>query len=439
MSWRRATALAVVACLVAVTGPPAHAASLPRDPQATWQTVGTLDSHWKNTGGRVRAIAIGKGATAGRVFIGGRFTSLQPGRGQSGSQVTRVRVAALDLATGTPLPFDVSVTFPTREADAEVADLQLSPDGATLYIAGLFRRVNGEGRQHLAAVDALTGALKAFSPNMSARVNTLAFDATGTRLFVGGHFTVVNGVTRNHLVALDVTTGRVDATWHPSVTQEAGQPCPPRCFPTVSSIVVSPDGGTVYFAGSFAFVDGVSRNSTAAVAAGSGALAAWDPNVYAASTGGASQNVVYRLVLWQSRVFVCGDFWSLGAGANRLIAPNVAAVDAVTGVAIASFAATTDGGVNDCALAPSLGLLVFGGHFAFAGGANAATGGTGSPRLHIAAADVTSGALANWDPSVNSSPGVYSLAADSAYVIAGGEFTTVNGLAQTGYAQWPIT
>lgn len=239
---------------------------------------GQGDSRGKNPTGHVSSIEFGHGASAGRVFVGGTFTSLKPPRGRSGSPVGRTAVAALETASGSLLSWDPRVQ--RTVGTAEVTDMALSPDGTTLYIGGLFTAVGGQPRRNVAAVDAVTGAQKSWAPRVSAAAKAMEISSDGTRLYIGGHFSTINGLRREKLAGFDVSTGSLLAGWDPVIQQEPNQPCPPRCYPTVLGLALAPDGQTVYLGGSFAFVDGLSCNSVAAVRASDGVLLPWDPNVY---------------------------------------------------------------------------------------------------------------------------------------------------------------
>jgi hypothetical protein len=83
--------------------------------------------------------------------------------------------------------------------------------------------------------------------------------------------------------------------------------------------------------------------------------------------------------------------------------------------------------------------LVAGGHFD-----NVCNPGTNcqSPivRHKVLAANVTSGALdTGWHPSVNSSLGVFGVAATSTKVMIGGDFTKAGGLDQAHFAQFSVS
>src|SRR3954468_23458185 len=86
----------------------------------------TPDANTWGPNGRVRAIL----ETPNAIYIGGTFTQLV---GPQGQTVARTNIAALDPATGAPLPFAPAV-------NNLVYDIALSPDGNTLYIGGTFKK-----------------------------------------------------------------------------------------------------------------------------------------------------------------------------------------------------------------------------------------------------------------------------------------------------------
>ena len=101
----------------------------------------TVDKKVWGTDGRVMSIV----ETPDAVFIGGDFANLV---GPDGELVPRANLAALDPATGAPLPW-------TANAAGSVWGLALSPDRSTLYLGGQFTGINGvdskpsRRRQHL--------------------------------------------------------------------------------------------------------------------------------------------------------------------------------------------------------------------------------------------------------------------------------------------------
>lgn len=112
--------------------------------------------------GTVRALAIAEPL----LFVGGNFVDVlgQPRR----------HLAAIDMRTGQPTPFD-------PQPDSQVTRLRVS--SGAVYAVGPFASVPGYGRGGVAAWDATTGALERFSPP-GAYVTDLAF--FGDRVLVAG-------------------------------------------------------------------------------------------------------------------------------------------------------------------------------------------------------------------------------------------------------------
>jgi hypothetical protein len=91
--------------------------------------------------------------------------------------------------------------------------LALSKRGDTVYIGGVFRRLenpsrdNLKVRHNLAAFDADTGRIRSFDPNVNGPV--WAVRTTKRAVYIGGEFTRVNGVRRHGLAKLNRRTGNV--------------------------------------------------------------------------------------------------------------------------------------------------------------------------------------------------------------------------------------
>jgi hypothetical protein len=92
------------------------------------------------------------------------------------------------------------------------------------------------------------------------------------------------------------------------------------------------------------------------------------------------------------------------------------------------FNVQTNGDVE--ALAVSSSILYVGGHFTTVGA---------STRHHLAALRASGGALQTWAPAANGVFGAFGAAITSSHVAFGGEFTTINGAAHQGVAQFSGT
>jgi len=139
---------------------------------------------------------------------------------------------------------------------------------------------------------------------------------------------------------------------------------------------------------------------------------------------------VYAIAQSGNTIYVGGKFRSIRACPPHTACPggtvavlNVAALDATTGAAIKTFKPQIQGdGATVLALAVSGNDLYIGGKF---------TAVDGTPRLNLAAVDLTTGAL---DPGVNhqigvdTTDGIRAMLAADGKVYAAGYFTTVDGL-----------
>ncbi|MET0229520.1 MAG: Ig-like domain repeat protein, partial [Rhodanobacteraceae bacterium] len=350
--------------------------------------AGAVDAAWNATSnGNVYALA--KGAD-GAIYAGGMFSVI--------GGLARNRLARLSPGTGSAdTEWDAS-------GDDNVLALCANADG-TLFVGGEFANLGA--RQHLAfaLVDAFgetnTANVDAEIPGHAGKT---VEQADGS-LIVGGTFWKAGQAVRAHLLKI-TPNGTLDPDWKPlangfvyTLAQDAG--------------------GSIYAAGVFTTINGVSRNRLARLSgAGTGTLdAVWNP--------GADGPAMSLAVLPGSALFVGGSFAHIGGVARTGIAKvstsGTGAVDATWSPSMDSV-----GSISAMALDGSGGLYV-GGHFTFIGGATRksiaklATTGAG-------AADAT------WNPSPNAD--VTSLILDGAgNVYTGGTFTTIGGLARNYVAK----
>jgi predicted small secreted protein len=313
-------------------------------------------------------------------------------------------IAALDATTGNVLAW-------SPKANNYVWSLAVS--GTTVYVGGDFDTIGGQRRNYIAALDATTGNVLAWSPKANAGVASIA--VIGTTVYVGGVFDSIGGQNRNYIAALDATTGNATA-WNP--TASGG----------VASIAVS--GTTVYAGGYFHSIGGQGRSGIAALDATTGNATAWNPT---ANAGVAS------IAVSGTTVYVGGDFDTIGGQRRNYIA----ALDATTGNVLA-WSPKANAGVASIAV---IGTTVYiGGRFTSIGGQS---------RNFIAALDATTGNALAWNPNANGGqagevvltfanlvsegPGVYSLAVSGSTVYAGGNFTSIGGQSRNNIAALDAT
>lgn len=189
-----------------------------------------------------QVMAVAPGPTDGTVYVGGTFPGIN---GQNG------RVFLLNVSDGSLVS-----SFSAPAFNGQVRDLVLS--GNTLYAAGLFSQVGGQGRGGLVALNASTGARLDFldveltenhnwTPGSSGAragvgASAIAVDPAGTTLAAIGNFRKADGLERRQMVLIDLTgpTAEVRPDWR---TERYVPSCYSHAFDTyMRDLAVSPDG-----------------------------------------------------------------------------------------------------------------------------------------------------------------------------------------------------
>ncbi|HVP15659.1 MAG TPA: hypothetical protein VMS88_08945, partial [Terriglobales bacterium] len=203
-----------------------------------------------NAGGQypyVYALAVSEST----VYAGGEFTSI-------GGQARKF-IAALDATTGAATAWDPNAG---GIGSVYASVYALAVDGSTVYAGGYFTSIGGQTRNHIAALDATTGAATDWNPNANDAVDALAL--SGSTVYAGGYFTSVGGQVRLGVAALDATTGAATA-WSADV---GNAPYYPYMWARVLALAVS--GSAVYAGGYFTSIGGQARNCIAALDATTG-------------------------------------------------------------------------------------------------------------------------------------------------------------------------
>ncbi len=250
----------VAAGLVLVPAAPASADVHPADPSDP-TTPKTAAAKGLPTP-QINGVVWDQEVVGNTVYVAGEFSSARPAGAAAGTNETpRGNLLAYDIRTGV-----MSTTW-APSVNAEVNDIEASPDGSRLYIAGNFTTVNGAAQQRIAALDPTNGALiTSFNPNPNGHVYAVA--PTNTTVYFGGVFGVVKGLTRPRFAAAQASNGAV-LDWAPSA--DAGYPW---------AMKLSPDGTQVLAGGSFTSVNGSNDPGLgmASIDAVTGALRPWEAN-----------------------------------------------------------------------------------------------------------------------------------------------------------------
>jgi outer membrane protein assembly factor BamB len=302
----------------------------------------------------------------------------------------------------------------------------IAKSGNTVYVGGSFTGIGGLVRNHLAAIDLVTGQPTAWNPGANAQVRALV--ARGSTLYAGGDFDSVGGMPRSRIAAVDLASGS-PTSWAPQITGT-----------TVHALAVS--GSKVYAGGVFGNIGLVERRNIGAIDAATGIATAWNPN---------ANSDVSCIAVGNGVVYVGGIFSIIGGTGGA----SLAALDTTTGMATAwvpnlggwTLALALDGAHvyaggsfpgGLVALDPSSGAVIWSanaGNFVtsiavdgsaiFAGGVFQSIGG--QPRRHACAVNPMTGYPTQWRP--NPDGPVYALAVDDQTVYAGGAFRSIGGSA----------
>ena len=228
------------------------------------------------------------------VYVGGDFDFARPAGAAPGvDQVARSNLLAYNITTG------VLIDSWAPTTNGEVLTITSSPDNSRIYIGGNFTDVNGQTKNRIAALNPTTGAIiQQFAASSDATVRAIA--ATSSTVYLGGVTTAINGVTRSRVGAVNASDGSL----LPFAPNAAGG--------NVFALAVSPDQSKVLVAGSFTTMNGSDNpgRGLAAVDPITGASLAWPAN--AQVRNGGSNTALNSLTSVGNSVYVTG--YAFGSG-----------------------------------------------------------------------------------------------------------------------------
>lgn len=208
--------------------------------------------------------------------------------------------------------------------DGVVRALATDEEGA-VYVGGAFEHVGNSERRNLAKImpDDVASIDPAWNPSPASGLHGIGVSrlaTSGAYLFVGGDFSGIGGVPRNGLARISTSgSGSTDTDWNPEVyasgidamavapdgalyvagdvffggtdfmrISAAGtvdSAWPPSLDGSVHALLVDPQSSSVFAAGDFRHVDGLSQESVAKLSGINGSLdVAWRPRFESASS-----------------------------------------------------------------------------------------------------------------------------------------------------------
>ena len=372
------------------------------------------------------------------VYVGGEFTRARPAGAAAGtSEVSRNNLMAYNLSTGVMTSFNPSVNGVIRAITA-------SPDGSRIYVGGGFSTVGGVARTRLAAFSTATGALLPdWKPTANGTVRALG--AYGSTVYAGGSFTSTSGQSRQRAASFNASTGAVEA-WKGTIPNGA-----------VNALTISPNGDRVVIGGSFTSYNGGTTPGygMAATNSSTGAATAWNIGklIKNAGTNGAILSLtsdadgVYGTGYdYGSGAMFAGTFRASGSNGNTVWIEDchgdtysaVPVGDVVYTTAHAHFCGNI-GGFPETNPRSYHRTLTFSKAATCTIGRNVTGGsyfnfeGRPCPTLLAFYPDINTGTY------TGQGQGPWNVAANSQYVLYGGEFTIVNNKRQQGLTRFAVS
>ncbi|WP_210480612.1 LamG-like jellyroll fold domain-containing protein [Naasia sp. SYSU D00948] len=374
------------------------------------------------------------------VFAGGSFSNARPAGAAAGTnQTPRANLLAYDIRTG------ALITTFAPSFNGVVRTLDVSADGTQLFVGGDFTTVNGQSRSRVAAVSVANGALNAnFRPVVNNSVHDIA--VSGSTVYLAGNFTAIGSSTRLRGAAVAASNGAV-------------LPFAPSMDARARAVVASPDGSKIVFGGHFTTLNG--RGSSAVGGDAGYGLGAVDSagNYLVWNVAKRVKNAGPDAAIWSldsDSDSLYGTAYHFGPGGNL---EGTFRADWATGNLV--WVEDCHGDTYDSAVANGVVYIAGHPHYCSTSGGFPQTTPTWTVQRAMAWTKAPSGAratgitlgypswegeplpgLLNWWPDfytgqVNGQAS-WSVAANSQYVVFGGEFPGVNQRAQQGLVRFAV-
>lgn len=372
------------------------------------------------------------------VYVAGKFNTARPAGSAPGvNTVVRNNLLAYNINTGN------LITSFAPSLNAQALGIAASPDGSRVYVVGDFTSIDGAGYYRAAAFSTATGAIiPSFRPILESQGRAVV--ATDTAVYLSGTFSSVNGQPRGYVAKINASDGSV-ADWNPNADS------------TIGALALTPDGSKLVMGGRFKNIGGTPNLGLGAADAATGAVLPWAANQSVRNAG--TRASITSLYASNDRIYGTGYVFGSTADGNLE----------------GAFSADPDTGnvqwVEDCHgdsySVFELGDAVYvAGHPHFCGNVDGFPETTPRSYNHtIAFSKAATGvitpdtlgepyfnwggtarpSLLNWFPAyvtgtyTGQGQAAWSLAGNSDYLVVGGEFPYVNGVAQAGLTRFAVS
>ena len=428
IAWAPTAASAATAADPGMTVTGAYTSSSPAGSAAVTDTT-TLSTDVLPTP-QINGVVWSTAVVGTTAYAVGAFTAARPSGSAAGqNSVTRNNAMAFDVRTGAILPWNPNL-------NAQGRAVEVSPDGATLYVGGDFSTVGGVAKGKIAAFTVSTGALTSFTASVAGSV--LGISPTASTVYVVGSFSTASSKPRANAAAFAVGTGALTA-WNPSADN------------ITHAVVASPDGSRVVIGGRFQTVGGQPIVGIGAVDGSTGAVQPFEAKPISAQQG-ANRSWVTDMTLVDGVIYATGNgdggHWFDGRFAARFDTGALVWLDncygASYGTAVIGTVAYAVSHSHDCS---SVGAFPEQSPSVWKRATANTIAATGTDQSGPSVGSIYSGQATPtqlpWYPNVNAGEytkqfqGGWALGTSSTtskYLVMGGEFTQVNGKGQQGLA-----
>jgi len=387
---------------------------------------------------RISAGEIWDFATIGnKVYVAGSFTTIRNAASGSAT-INQKYLMAYDVTTGL-IDQNFKPVF-----DAQVLEVEASPDGTKLFVVGQFNTINGVTKRKIASINPATGAaIAGFTANANARATALA--VTNTAVYVGGQFSAIGNVNRGAIAQLNPTTGAVDAGFNIPITGGLGL----GGLLTVQRLKLTHDETKLLVVHTGRQMSGLDRYAVGFIDTATKSVTPWQTRLW-------QDNLVYvgGIVQAYAADIAPDDSYFVvtsGSGGDRPPINDTAMAFPIAGSADVQPRWITRNFDSTYSVAISEKAVYIGGHFSATESPSASDpwpglattgygtgqgpGGLGSyalgdevvRRSELAALDPVTGHALEWNPGANAYEGVKALQVTPRGLLYGGDSTTVGG------------